>query len=1594
MKPTLTISFLLLTLTVTSAQEDQILILSERRRSDGQVTIRSIPADPQTYIHSGSVPSNLLFQQPTGKWTEIAADYNRDIIIWSDENLKLLWRGNVSQPQATPTFKGISYNIGGVAIDWMTGNVYWSDNNYNWIMILDTNGNSKVLIDTALEIPGGIAVYPERDFLYWTNRGTRPKIERSDLAGENRQLVATANVRSPHGIAIDYITERLYWTDTGGTTSTLESCDLNGNDRITEFSVPADQGIFHDVAIFQNYIYITDWTDALRCFLKDEKQQLFKLDLRAQPYGITIFAPQTSSTQTQNPCLSNQCEHICVSDGYNHFKCICRDGYNLHNDGTSCIKENIIAPPIVIVAFKTKICWYPGTFPDMSSLNSYTDDCLLYDQKFTAAITVDENERLLFFIDIQTKSINRVQLQNNASVVELIGARGSVEGLAVDWLAQNIYWTDNVKGHIAVSRYDGRHFKVLIEEGVLKPRSIAVDPHERILFWTQFGPPAGVSRANLDGTGEMTIVYNRLLYPSGLAIDYAKKRFYFADTGYGAIQVVDYNGENREIFTLRRGKQFFDLAIFRDYVLWTEWDESNGVHVLNKETKDMSNFRSHVMSNEERVYGIASFSKYRQRGGNGPCGVSNGGCSQLCLPSGPLGSYICSCSTGYHLHKDGTSCISEPVTDNFILLTDTYLHGLYQLDMSKQPPKLTALPLDGSAVAPLGIGYDPVEATVYWSDTQENAIIRAKLNGELKEVIIGGEGDPNIHKPHSLAVEPSARLMFWTDIAQHSIMVSRLDGTRRKTLVENVQYPRDIVLCPGRGAGYMFWSSWSNSASIERSFMDGTGRRLLANESVGWPYALTADKIANKLYWTDAQFHSIEVSDFLGLTRRTLLSLGESSHPFGIVIYDNRLYWSDWTNGRLSWIEIEDKYSDEESDIQVFDVEPVVLARPNYLTSFSKSAEVIGNNICIVNNGGCSGLCLPIGFGRTCACEDGMQLKDDLTTCMEDSNDILCPDELPNGSVSEGCLLTPGSRCFYQCDDGFQPMYPDVLCLSTGTWRQEQQAFCQEILCQEPDINTATVEKLNCIAPFAVNTNCVFGCISGFSMTGNGQETITCRSNGEWSGQPLECEEQTKDIEYSEESDILVITATPPQSGIGFKIKPQNVTLQIGETEVIQRCVANETFAEITWYKDDLKLPSDAVEGVFIMAGGQLFIPDIEEHHAGKYTCQARSIETLHVIKTDAYIAFQPDTIFQVTPEDATIDAGDDHVFQCATEDPTHIIEWEKDGTKITYTEILHKVPMTDNIFIRKAIGTDSGRYTCVVLSFDLIRIAEAFADLFVEPSENTEDICGTITEPEAVALRARDHEVRQESRIVNGSTSVPGGAPWMARLWSRSKRSNFCGGNLINRQWIVTAGHCIRELDIPTGDRIEDDLLIRLGDYDTMTHENSEELIGVSKIKLHHKFDFDNFDRDIALVKLSRPVEEFTDYIRPICLANATYGRELTRPGVKGLVVGWGRVAEGGHYARYMKEVSLPIRGRKTCASATKYLFSKFMFCAGNPKVEGDACEGDSGGPFAVLDRGRWNLVGLVSWGEGCAREGKYGYYTKVPKFVSWIQNQIRKHS
>lgn len=268
------------------------------------------------------------------------------------------------------------------------------------------------------------------------------------------------------------------------------------------------------------------------------------------------------------------------------------------------------------------------------------------------------------------------------------------------------------------------------------------------------------------------------------------------------------------------------------------------------------------------------------------------------------------------------------------------------------------------------------------------------------------------------------------------------------------------------------------------------------------------------------------------------------------------------------------------------------------------------------------------------------------------------------------------------------------------------------------------------------------------------------------------------------------------------------------------------------------------------------------------------------------------------------------------------------------------------------------------------------------------------------------EHELLESylsGRIVKGSDADVGSAPWQVMLFRKSPQELLCGASLISSRWVLTAAHCIF---YPPWDKnfTTDDLLVRIGKHNRKTYERTmEKIVLLDKIIIHPKYNWkENLDRDIALLRLKKPVA-FSDYIRPVCLPTKEVVQSLLLSGYKGRVTGWGNLFEtwssrSSALPNVLQQVNLPIVGRETCIASTNIKVTDNMFCAGYSPEDtqrGDACEGDSGGPFVMKDptQERWYQVGVVSWGEGCDRDGKYGFYTHVFRLKKWIQKAVEKH-
>lgn len=259
-------------------------------------------------------------------------------------------------------------------------------------------------------------------------------------------------------------------------------------------------------------------------------------------------------------------------------------------------------------------------------------------------------------------------------------------------------------------------------------------------------------------------------------------------------------------------------------------------------------------------------------------------------------------------------------------------------------------------------------------------------------------------------------------------------------------------------------------------------------------------------------------------------------------------------------------------------------------------------------------------------------------------------------------------------------------------------------------------------------------------------------------------------------------------------------------------------------------------------------------------------------------------------------------------------------------------------------------------------------------------------------------------SRIVRGDEAEVASAPWQVMLYKRSPQELLCGASLISDEWILTAAHCI--LYPPWNKNYTtNDILVRLGKHSRTKYEKgTEKIVAIDEIIVHPKYNWkENLNRDIALLHMKKPVA-FTAEIHPVCLPTKNIAKNLMFAGYKGRVTGWGNLKESwtsnpGNLPQVLQQIHLPIVDQDICRNSTSVIITDNMFCAGykpEDSARGDACEGDSGGPFVMkspTDK-RWYQVGIVSWGEGCDRDGKYGFYTHLFRMRRWMRKVIDKTS
>ncbi|UJR16200.1 hypothetical protein I4U23_003110 [Adineta vaga] len=238
-------------------------------------------------------------------------------------------------------------------------------------------------------------------------------------------------------------------------------------------------------------------------------------------------------------------------------------------------------------------------------------------------------------------------------------------------------------------------------------------------------------------------------------------------------------------------------------------------------------------------------------------------------------------------------------------------------------------------------------------------------------------------------------------------------------------------------------------------------------------------------------------------------------------------------------------------------------------------------------------------------------------------------------------------------------------------------------------------------------------------------------------------------------------------------------------------------------------------------------------------------------------------------------------------------------------------------------------------------------------------------------------------TRIVGGEAASS--ATWGSAVSISIANSYLCGGSIISDSWVLTAAHCVIG-------QTPSSVIIYAGSIQRWVGTQTRV---ASKIIVHSGYDTDTYVNDIALIKLTTPLTMSDIAINTICLpsvSSATLAAgEWPAAGTTVVAVGWGRLSDGGSLPTTLQQVTLQTVSYTASACSPFITDWHKHLCAGVSGGGKDTCQGDSGGPLMMFNsNNQWVLVGLTSYGDGCAEAGKSGVYTRVAAYQTWLNETM----
>ncbi|CAB3367800.1 Hypothetical predicted protein [Cloeon dipterum] len=825
-----------------------------------------------------------------------ASDMHSGTIFWSDMKLKKisrLDRGNEPSEQIIAT--GLDL-VEGLAYDWVGKNIYWLDSRLNTIEVARENGSDRmVLLKGNITQPRGLALDPSPGtrWLFWTDWGENPRVERVGMDGSNRSTIINTKIYWPNGLTLDIATKRVYFADSK--LDFIDFCYYNGSGRQQVLAGSHYLLHPHSLALFEDTLY---WTDRQLNRVSSAHKykgtnQTVVSHLISQPLSVHVHHPSLQPL-SPNPCAGNPCAQMCLlspstSTGY---ACKCRPGYRLAEEG-KCVEEE---KPFVLVMKGSQIV-------DMSltpgeQVSGYLTPIVGVEKGIQ--IEFDRKSEAIFWIEAKETNDEEdfnatiyTSKLNNGNRTRLLGPDngfiGSAYTMAFDWLGRNLYIGNRIASNLEAIKIDGkvRHRTVILANdgnstSVAKPKSMCLDPSAGLLFWVDeggSGVPAKIARVNMDGSNPMILV-DDVERPQAITIDLDKKLVYFSTEFPAQVRVIGIDGQNERTILTESNNIALPktLAVLdsRLYLLDPKYDKLERLDLPNGDNSRL------LLDNESD---LRSFIIYRKRPTpNHPCLSNNGGCQQLCLPA-PGNSRVCACSVGHRVENE-MQCIAYR---SFAVVAQLDVARGFSLSNAAE----AMTPISGPGHHILHVDVFVAENWIYWVEFNRgtwNGIFRVRPNGsDLSPVVNTGVGSNGIR---GLAVDWVAGNLYFTNVFPHEnyLEVCWLDGSHRKVLVKTTSdAPRELAVNPVKR--YLYWIDYGQYPRIGKAYLDGSNWTPIVTSGISNPRDLTVDMATHDVYWVDSRLDTLQKVSYSGGSRQVVRRF--LPNPMGVAVLKQEVFWVD-----------------------------------------------------------------------------------------------------------------------------------------------------------------------------------------------------------------------------------------------------------------------------------------------------------------------------------------------------------------------------------------------------------------------------------------------------------------------------------------------------------------------------------------------------------------------------------------------------------------------------------------------------------------------------------------------------------------------------